>query len=176
MNLHKLGCPLIDEYNPNNLECTCSQLSSVPVINDISDVSDEEIIQHYSPSTPEVSWESSFRELFSTDIGNLFIIKEIVDFIKNIEQKAYERGQSDKVTESTKFMKELVDTAKSEERKRVNDILDEVKNSLAKELEKWDESAEELEDGWGNYTVCLPWQLKEKKVDISTIIDNLKQK
>lgn len=57
-----------------------------------------------------------------------------------------------------------------------NKVLDEVKNSLEKELEKWDESAEELEDGWGNYTVCLPWELKEKKVDISTIISQLKLK
>lgn len=31
MNIHKLGCPLIDEYNPHNLECICSQPSSVPV-------------------------------------------------------------------------------------------------------------------------------------------------
>ncbi len=60
--------------------------------------------------------------------------------------------------------------------KERNKVLDEVKNSLEKELEKWDESAEELEDGWGNYTVCLPWELKEKKVDISTIIDQLKLK
>lgn len=25
MNTHKLGCPLIDEYNPNNLECVCAE-------------------------------------------------------------------------------------------------------------------------------------------------------
>lgn len=56
------------------------------------------------------------------------------------------------------------------------EVLDEVKNSLEKELEKWDESAAELEDGWGNYTVCLPWELKEKKVEISNIIDQLKLK
>lgn len=57
-----------------------------------------------------------------------------------------------------------------------NAILSEVEREVEKKLEKWDESAEELEDGWGNYTVCLPWELKEKKLDISTTINNLRVK
>lgn len=85
----------------------------------------------------------------------------------NINQKSVKYGTQD-IQQIDKIDRLLI-----EER---NKVLDEVRNEVEKEIEKWDESAEELEDGWGNYTVCLPWELKEKKVEISTIIDQLKLK
>lgn len=80
-----------------------------------------------------------------------------------------EYGSELKIKEVKGFIESLL----QEQRK---EVLDEVKIEVEKELEKWDESAEELEDGWGNYTVCLPWELKEKKADISTFINQLKLK
>lgn len=65
---------------------------------------------------------------------------------------------------------------KDHDTRLINKVLEIVKSEVEKKLEKWDESAQELEDGWGNYTVFLPWELKYNKKDISTIIDNLKVK
>lgn len=65
---------------------------------------------------------------------------------------------------------------KDHDTRLINKVLELVQEEVEKELEKWDEQAAELEDGWGNYTICLPWELKEKKIVFSTIIENLKIK
>lgn len=167
MNSHKLGCPLIDEYNPNNLDCTCSQPSSIPVelppmyygnekhpdIESIRKAHPEafDTSKNYetSPSTPEVSWKPEFRVRFSKHVrldGAWYewrvqeINSEIIeDFIKNIEQKAYDRGvESERNRLAIKTDKELrrilaIELPKFEqetlliESKRVNDILEGMK-------------------------------------------------
>lgn len=93
------------------------------------------------------------------------------------ERNRYSKEYTNIVTEDGMIGElEVDDLLEDHDTRLINKVLDEVKREVEKKLEKWDESAEELEDGWGNYTVCLPWELKEKKVDISTIIDQLKLK
>lgn len=102
-----------------------------------------------SPSTPEVSWESSFEENIPKNVGEPTTFGEkhevkspqrynsiwtvtnwgkIKDFIKSVEQKAYERGLLAKVTEFAKefptYNESITQTGVEAERKRVNDILD----------------------------------------------------
>lgn len=85
-----------------------------------------------SPSTPEVSWESEFDNLPEEKLpgyGAHFMptSKTIKDFIKSVEQKAYERGCNESMEHATEIHYER---GVSEERKRVNDILDGMKKEL----------------------------------------------
>lgn len=77
-----------------------------------------------SPSTPEVSWEKDLENEFGKwwDYKSL-LTERIVDFIKSVEQKAYEKGK-DEVRASTIA---TFDFSKKEERKRITDILDGMK-------------------------------------------------
>lgn len=95
-----------------------------------------------SPSTPEVSWESSFEEKYGEINTELILVErgwrdgdrykavrnDIKDFIKSVEYEAYGRGFDSKLRishmeDDVKLVKKIRET----ERKRVNDILDGMK-------------------------------------------------
>ncbi len=121
----------------------------------------------------EIVWQMSVDHISDNRAGCYgkmdMVKKEMGGFISTLLSK--ERNKVYAELSATLPHSKLIQDIRDEER---NKVLEQVKTEVEKELEKWDESAAELEDGWGNYTVCLPWELKEKKVDISTIIENLK--
>lgn len=120
------------------------------------------------------------EEEFMKDIGHGVVTQDwkennIQQFLEE-ERNRYSKEYDNLIDDGEIGELEADDLLEDHDTRLINFILSEVEKEVEKKLEQWDKSAEELEDGWGNYTVCLPWELKENKLDISTIINNLRVK